>query len=117
MPVYQSKLQILWNYFISKNKNIFLAKNCGQNETFEIRSECPKTCLFPTDSYDCGDVRPTENCYCKPGYVYDSKGRCIVKKECGCRIPNSNIVLDVIFLILTYLDFRKNLNLDRFWYF
>lgn len=50
---------------------------CGQNEEYAIRDECPKTCLYPDGRYDCGSLDPIEGCYCKVGFVLNSFGKCI----------------------------------------
>ena len=46
-----------------------LALDCGENEEYTTKSDCPKTCEYPDGNYDCGDKSKVEGCFCKDGYV------------------------------------------------
>ena len=50
---------------------------CDQNEVYDIRDECPKTCLYPDGRYDCGSPVRLEGCYCQDGFVLNSFGQCV----------------------------------------
>ena len=69
---------------------------CGANEIFDTRSECPKTCLDQTGNRDCGITIPTEGCYCKEGYVLDPNGVCVLPQQCGCLLPDLSTIISVI---------------------
>ena len=63
---------------------------------YDVRAECPKTCLNPTGAYDCGILKPIEGCYCNDGYVYDGSGNCILNTTCGCALPDNSAIVSVI---------------------
>ena len=84
----------------SKN---FLEPKCGDNQVYEVRSECPKTCLYPSGSYNCGCKKPVEDCYCADGFVVDSNGKCVTVDECGCETPDGKSIINVLFYILLIL--------------
>ena len=73
---------------------------CGENQIYELRSECPKTCLYLNGDYDCGLVKPLETCYCKKGYVLNGEGECILSSTCGCILPDESTNLSVNILII-----------------
>lgn len=52
---------------------------------YDVRSECPKTCLNQDGDYDCGDTMLVEGCFCKDGFVENDKGKCVEPKDCGPR--------------------------------
>lgn len=66
------------------------AKSCDSNEIYEIRRECPKTCLDPFGETDCGELKSIEGCFCMNGYVLDSKGFCVPFDKCGCILPDGS---------------------------
>lgn len=68
---------------------------CGENEIYDIREECPKTCKNPDGEYDCGAKIKTEGCFCKTGFV-EFNNTCVKADQCGCSIPNETLKLDVI---------------------
>lgn len=74
------------------NKNLGLT--CGENEVYDVRAECPKTCLNPVD-YDCGEKVTMEECFCKEGYLRNSQGVCITADKCGCTMPDKSSTLQV----------------------
>jgi hypothetical protein len=61
---------------------------CEANQVYEAYSKCPATCLFPLGKYDCGLLKNTKECHCKPGYVFNSAGKCVTQVQCGCKLPN-----------------------------
>jgi hypothetical protein len=74
---------------------ILIAVTCGQNEIFDTRAECPRTCLDPQGIKFCGVRTPRESCYCRDGYVRNSAGRCVKLEECGCRRPDGSGLVGV----------------------
>ncbi len=78
------------NFFI-----IIIAVNCGTNEEFALKAECPKTCLDPKGENDCGIKAPIEGCYCKEGFVTNAAGKCVSKDTCGCKLPDGSAIIDV----------------------
>ncbi len=50
---------------------------------------------FNQKPYDCGNKVPVEGCHCKKGYLVDNSGNCILPENCGCQMPESNVILDV----------------------
>ena len=75
---------------------------CGENQIYELRSECQKTCLNINGDYDCGLVKPLETCYCKKGFVLNGEGECISNRECGCILPDESTSLSVSFFFKFY---------------
>lgn len=71
------------------------AMKCGENQIYDIRAECPKTCMDPNGNNSCGMVNKVDGCFCKNGYVEYEKNKCIKKEECGCNIPNEDTIIDV----------------------
>ncbi len=67
--------------------------NCGKNEIFAIRKECPRTCLDPEGRNFCGIRVPRESCYCRDGFVRNSAGQCVPYDQCGCKVPNRNLII------------------------
>jgi hypothetical protein len=78
---------------------IYKAITCGQNQVYELRASCPKTCLDLNGSTDCGIKKPIESCYCKDGFVLDSNSNCIPSSNCGCLLPDNSGVISVIRII------------------
>jgi hypothetical protein len=74
---------------------LFEAVVCGLNQVYELRAECPKTCVNPSGNYDCGLIKPVEGCYCQNGYVLNGEGVCIKLEECGCLLPDNSGILSV----------------------
>ena len=76
---------------------IFLAKTCKDNEVYDVRAQCPRSCLYPQGNPDCGVLDPIEGCYCKQGYILDSNNNCIEEAKCGCviEIGDESVVLEV----------------------
>lgn len=70
---------------------------CQINEIYDIRKECPKTCIDKFGQNDCGELKFIEGCYCKEGFVKNSLGECIDLKECGCLSPDGSIEIQVYF--------------------
>jgi hypothetical protein len=68
--------------------NYWLAIKCGENQVYEAQAKCPATCLYPLGKYDCGMIKNTRECQCKPGYVLNGAGKCVTEPECGCKLPN-----------------------------
>jgi len=68
-------------------------KLCKKNQVYEIRSECPKNCLYPNGKYKCGLVKPVEGCHCKKGFVRNSKEECVKEEECGCKAENETYMI------------------------
>jgi hypothetical protein len=62
---------------------------------YELRAECPKTCINLNGAPDCGLKKPIEGCYCKTGFVLDSQGNCIAAANCGCLTPDGTSVINV----------------------
>ena len=73
---------------------IFLAVSCGENQVYSVQSRCPATCQFPLGKYDCGNLKITQECQCKSGFVLNSNGKCIAMNDCGCKLPNSVNTID-----------------------
>ncbi len=74
---------------------------CKDNQVYETRSECPKTCLNLNGPSNCGLNKPSEGCFCKTGYVLDSNDNCVLNSSCGCLLPDgSGIISVIIFSIL-----------------
>jgi hypothetical protein len=71
------------------------ANPCGANQIYELRSECPKSCLYLQGLPDCGLKKPIEGCYCKTGYVYDAQGNCVLSSACGCLLPDGTGIINV----------------------
>jgi hypothetical protein len=101
--VYQSLVQTCYNYASKNNLKWNLAtwrdvtgcpSNCGPNQVYGLRTECPKTCLNQDGKYDCGLTNPIESCYCAPGFFANSNSECI--DTCGCRSPDRRSILSVI---------------------
>jgi hypothetical protein len=84
---------------------------CGDNEIYDVRAECAKTCIKPKGDYDCGVLKPIEGCYCKDGFVYDGTGNCIKVESCGCPLPDNSAILSVG-QILTSLDCKSVYSCD-----
>ena len=74
----------------------FLALSCGANQVYEMRAECPKTCLEPAGNYPCGALIPFEACYCAQGFVLSPDGRCVDFTSCGCNSPLGTEIMPVI---------------------
>ena len=72
---------------------------CGENEVFELRSGCPKTCLYPNGGNECGALQPIEACYCKEGFLLDANGKCIDDSECGCPLMDRSRTIKVFKII------------------
>ena len=70
--------------------------DCGANQVYDVRAECPRTCTNPDGNYDCGIIERAEGCYCQDGFVLDSDGSCISADQCGCLIADLNIVQQVL---------------------
>jgi hypothetical protein len=60
-----------------------------------MRAECPKTCLDLKGTNDCGIKVAVEDCYCKTGFVLDSKSQCIASSNCGCFLPDNSGLISV----------------------
>lgn len=88
-------------------KKYFIAINCGQNQVFDTRAECAKTCLYPEGIYDCGIISAVEGCFCAPGYLIDSNNNCIQQSNCGCILPDKSGVIDVNNFFLFIWKFHK----------
>lgn len=73
---------------------IFIVKECGENEVYEIRDECPKTCLHLDGDYNCGDSIKAEGCYCKQGYVTNFYGKCVLPEQCNDVLPECPYEID-----------------------
>ena len=73
----------------------FLALTCKTNQIFDLRSECPKTCLDPSGSNDCGETKTTEGCFCATGYVLNSNGDCVQQSTCGCTLPDNSSTIEI----------------------
>ena len=80
---------VLW---LELKKNT--AVPCGENEVYELRAECTKTCL-DTELAECGLKVPIEGCYCKTGFVKNNADKCIPVNECGCKTPDMTSIIDV----------------------
>ena len=76
-------------------KNEILAKRCGRNEIYQVRAECPRNCLHPTGRYDCGLIRPVEDCHCRRGFIRNSRNQCVRPNQCGCRLQDGSGLLTV----------------------
>ena len=83
----------IWLTLIS---NFFLiAITCGTNQIYDTRKNCQPTCLHQDGNYDCGELKKVEGCFCKSGYVLDSKSRCVAKENCGCKLQDNSTVIGV----------------------
>ena len=65
------------------------------NEIYSIKTYCPKTCLDPFGTADCGEIKPVEGCFCKEGFVLNSNGVCVPIDQCGCPLPDGSGILAV----------------------
>lgn len=83
------------------------ALKCRDNEEYAIKSDCPATCIFPDGDYDCGEMKPTEGCFCKKGFVYDALGRCINKNLCGCETPDGILPVNFFIFLIRRIKFLK----------
>jgi len=68
--------------------------NCGPNQEFAVRAECPLTCLNQKP-YDCGEVNIEEGCFCKPGFVMGTNNDCILPDQCACTMADNTTTLQV----------------------
>ncbi|RMZ97258.1 c-binding -like isoform X2, partial [Brachionus plicatilis] len=67
--------------------------DCGPNEIYDLRKECPRTCIDQLGDNDCGELNYAEGCFCKDSYVRNSFGQCIDLQECGCILPGGSVDL------------------------
>lgn len=74
-------LKIHWKEFTN------CPMDCGNNEVFDLRKRCPKTCNDP-EAMTCVDNMFVEGCFCEDGYVQDSDGHCVLRHQCGCLLPD-----------------------------
>jgi len=65
------------------------ALKCKQNQEYDVRAECPKTCYDPTGKNDCGVKEVSEGCFCKNGFLEGENDTCIPLEQCGCTNPES----------------------------
>nr|XP_022910206.1 chymotrypsin inhibitor-like [Onthophagus taurus]XP_022910519.1 chymotrypsin inhibitor-like [Onthophagus taurus] len=61
--------------------SVFAAQNCGPNEEYRTcGSACEPTCAQKNPracAYKC-----IPGCYCKSGYLHNSKGQCVKENDC-----------------------------------
>ncbi|XP_076686494.1 chymotrypsin-elastase inhibitor ixodidin-like isoform X2 [Andrena cerasifolii] len=59
------------------------AARCRKNEVYtDCGSACPATCARPNPG-PC-TLQCVQGCFCKPGLVRDSNGKCVPPSECEC---------------------------------
>ncbi|XP_055930162.1 zonadhesin-like [Argiope bruennichi] len=55
---------------------------CGENEVFqECGTACPASCSSPVPQRACPAIC-VRGCFCKPGFIRDSSGRCVRPEQC-----------------------------------
>jgi hypothetical protein len=72
----------------------FKALKCGANQIGRYSKKCGRTCLDPQGKKYCGNEE-REGCFCQVGFVRNSQGECVKPEQCGCRVPNKQILIGV----------------------
>lgn len=67
---------------------------CDESQVYDVRAECPRTCAN-LDGIGCGELKMTEGCYCKSGFVQGTNNTCFPMEKCGCEIPGEKIRIKV----------------------
>ena len=62
---------------------------------YDVRAQCPRSCLFPQGNPDCGVLVPIEGCYCMAGYVLNNNAECVRETDCVCVLPDGSATLQV----------------------
>lgn len=78
-------------------------KTCPDNQVYEYRNVCPKSCA-DRNGTACSQTVGMYGCFCLEGYVQDANGNCVTAEECGCPMPDGSYIPVGLFYFLITLS-------------